>query len=353
MPGAPPSVGSVMTPEEAAVPEVSMWAGGYTADSGGAGIGITGLAIDAITGDLAVVGTAVETPSPSFLLAHGEMVYAVGEAADRVEAFRRGPGGSLRWAGGQPSGGSGPCHLHVVDGLLLTSHYGDGTVAVHPLQEDGGIGEAVQLLTAQGSGPRPQQDGPHAHSTLHVGGGVVLSADLGTDTVFVHALRDGRLDRVAGVVLPPGTGPRHLALLDSGRVLVVGELDGTLHALEGAGASWRIAASTSGAAEPDARDSAAEVQVSADGRRAYVGLRGSDRIAVVGIAEDGALTPLAAFDCGGAVPRHHVLVDDRLHVANQASGTVTSFRLDAETGLPTGAPAVIAVPSPTYLLPAG
>jgi 6-phosphogluconolactonase len=342
----------VMTPEEAAVPEVSMWAGGYTADSGGSGIGITGLALDPATGGLAVVGTAVETPSPSFLLAHGDMVYAVGEAAGRVEAFRRGPGGSLRWAGGQPSGGSGPCHLHVVDGLLLTSHYGDGTVAVHPLAEDGTIGEAVQLLTAEGSGPRPQQDGPHAHSTLHVGGGVVLSADLGTDTVHVHELRDRRLDRVAGIALPPGTGPRHMALLGSGRVLLVGELDGTLHALEGTGTAWRLTATTPCAAEPDDRDSAAEVQVSADQRLAYVGLRGSDRIAVVGVGEDGSLAPVAAFACGGTTPRHHALVGDRLHVANQDAGTVSSFRLDPGTGLPVAGPVVLAVPSPTYLLPA-
>ncbi|KZC94878.1 lactonase family protein [Clavibacter tessellarius] len=342
-----------MTPEEAAVPEVSMWAGGYTSDSGGSGIGITGLAVDAVTGEPAVVGTAVETPSPSFLLARGDVVYAVGEAADRVEAFRRGPGGSLRWAGGQPSGGSGPCHLHVVDDLLLTSHYGDGTVAVHPLAEDGAIGEAVQLLGAEGSGPRPQQDGPHAHSALHVGDGVVLTADLGTDTVHVHVLRDGRLERVGGVDLPAGTGPRHLALLDSGRVLLVGELDGTLHALEGAGTMWRIAASTPCAAEPDPRDSAAEVQVSADRRLAYVGLRGSDRIAVIGIDADGRLAPVSAFDCGGTTPRHHVLVGERLHVANQGSGTVTTFRLDPAMGLPTGAPAVLPVPSPTYLLPVG
>lgn len=339
-----------MTPEEAAVPEVSMWAGGYTADAGGTGVGISALAVDALTGEIAVVGTAVETPSPSFLLAHGEMVYAVGEAADRVEAFRRGPGGSLRWAGGQPSGGSGPCHLHVADGLLLTSHYGDGTVAVHPIRDDGSLGEAVQLLAAEGSGPRPQQDGPHAHATLHVGGGVILSADLGTDAVHAHELRDGRLVRIGSLALPPGTGPRHMALLASGRVLLVGELDGTLHALEGQGASWRVVASTTCAAEPDARDSAAEVRVFADERLAYVGLRGSERIAVVGVGPDGALAPVAAFDCGGAMPRHHVLVGDRLHVANQASGTVATFRLDPATGLPTSGPAVIAVPSPTYLL---
>ncbi|WP_310889625.1 lactonase family protein [Clavibacter capsici] len=104
---------------------------------------------------------------------------------------------------------------------------------------------------------------------------------------------------------------------------------------------------------PDPRDSAAEVQVSADGRLAYVGLRGSERIAVVGIGEDGALAPVAAFDCGGAVPRHHALLGDRLHVANQGSGTVASFRLDPATGLPVGAPTIIAVPSPTYLLPVG
>jgi 6-phosphogluconolactonase len=93
------------------------------------------------------------------------------------------------------------------------------------------------------------------------------------------------------------------------------------------------------------------VRVSADERLAYVGLRGSERIAVVGISADGALAPVAAFDCGGEMPRHHVIVDDRLHVANQASGTVASFRLEPATGLPTAAPAVIAVPSPTYLLP--
>ena len=70
------------------------------------------------------------------------------------------------------------------------------------------------------------------------------------------------------------------------------------------------------------------------------------------IDADGGLAPVAAFDCGGAMPRHHVLVADRLHVANQASGTVTTFRLDPATGLPAAAPVVLAVPSPTYLLPA-
>ena len=165
-------------------------------------------------------------------------MYAVDEANARVEAFSRvgefgADGFELVPLGGQDTSGPAPCHLAVTEHWLYVANYTSGVIDVFPLAADGTIGPAAQSLTASGRGPKPEQDGPHAHSTFL--GPTVLTADLGLDQVHLHRRRDGWLTRTGSLELPAGTGPRDFASPaggDGSLVYLIGELAASVFALQ-------------------------------------------------------------------------------------------------------------------------
>lgn len=322
--------------------EQFFFTGGYTENMGGVAEGI-GLARTRQDGSLEFLGTAVETSSPSFLVeGSGGVIYATDEGNGRVDAFRRGDGTTLIPLGGRDSSGQYPCHVSVTAGHLYVSNYGDGSIDVFLRESDGSLGELVQSLQGAGSGPREDQDGPHAHATLVVGD-TVLSADLGSDQLHVHSVVDDGLVRTGSGSLPAGTGPRDL--LHADRLYVLSELDNAILAVDENGA---ITAGGTTVAEWSDGDHAAALAI-LDGF-IYTGLRGSNRLAIVR-ADD--LSPVAAIPTRGDWPRHLVVQKNVLHVANQRSSTVTSFRIEAGTGMPVPLGEPEHVPSPTYLLPIG
>ncbi|MBK4346630.1 lactonase family protein [Lacisediminihabitans changchengi] len=343
------------------------WVGSYTASMGGQARGI-GWAQTRDDGTLEYRGVAAEASSPSFL-AHGHpnsvgagILYAVDEAAARIEAYRVVAPGMLEPLGGQATSGAAPCHISVTQDHLYVANYVGGTADRFTLNVDGSVGELVDTLRGTGSGPHAAQEGPHLHSTLPVGESV-LSADLGSDLVREQRLVGGQRDPaeatfaidetirpdspslmlVAETEFPPATGPRDLLLTD-GEIFALGELSGALFRLNEHGA---ILASGRSVADWAPGDHAAAL--AAYGDWLYTGLRGSNRIAV---AHRGDLAPAFSLPTGGDWPRHLIVAGETLHVANQLSSTVTSFRLDRTTGIPTPVGAPAAVPSPTYLLPA-
>lgn len=330
--------------------------GGYTDSSGGHAQGIS-LVRPNDDGALLFAGLAAAASSPSFLV-HGEregVLYAVDEAGNRVLSFAGGAEGPMRSLGWQRSSGTAPCHLSATRDWLYSSNYGTGEIDVFPLGHDGSIGPLYDSVVpgACALGPHLAQDGPHAHSTLVLGGTArgetVLGADLGCDTVAVHRWIDGRLTRLCSIDFPPGTGPRDIAAGPDGRVFVLGELSGAVFELTGLDTDAPgISRSGPSTAVPVAGDHAAGLVISPDGRRLYTGLRGSNRIAVVRVAD---LTPVEAVDCGGDWPRHLAIDGGTLLVACERSGTVSVLPIDEKTGVP-GPGSSIEVPTPTYLLAA-
>ncbi|MEO7147660.1 MAG: beta-propeller fold lactonase family protein [Terrimesophilobacter sp.] len=327
-----------------------LWMGAYTANMGGDGRGICALRLS--DHGLQYQGVAAVAGSPSFLVhsANGGMLYAVDEGSGRVEAFARtGRGAELVPVGGQPTTGTTPCHLSVTPEWLYASNYGSGSVDVFPLAEDGSVGPVAVTLnpaieTGTASGPAEEQDGPHAHSTLTFGD-TVLVADLGSDRVFVYRWRDGRLDLDTAIEFPAGTGPRDFVVSPvAGKVFVLGELDGSVFTLGGGRNLKIMRAGHTGAV---AGDHAAGLAIDSGGRFLYTGLRGSNRVVVL---DSLTLEPIAEVPSGGTIPRHLCLVGATLLVANQESGTVASFRIDAETGVPTPSGQPLFVDSPSYLL---
>ncbi|BDI23025.1 beta-propeller fold lactonase family protein [Herbiconiux sp. L3-i23] len=343
--------------------ERTVWVGAYTTLSETPSAGITAMTRLA-DGGLEVVGTAVEAPDPSYLLRdprRRDIVYAVDEGGRGVQSFRRTSEHRLEPIGWVATNGDYPCHLGFRESragaFLDVSCYGDGGVVVHPVDDDGRIGEPVQTLAGTGSGPHAEQDGPHAHSTLRVDG-LVLSADLGSDDVHVHEVRsDGMLDRVDSLRLPAGTGPRDLIRHPSGAVWVLGEHGKTVTVLVPIARGFRLGETVPLAPHAQlgdvAADQAAALSVSADGTRAFAGLRGSNRIAVLAAdLDDASPHPVGTFDAAVEWPRHHLLEVDIVHVAGERSNTVVSLRLDPLTDGAALIGAPVPVAAPTFLLPA-
>jgi len=325
-----------------------IWVGGYTDDMNGSAQGIAILR-GAEDGHLENHGLAVAADSPSFLTNSGDTLYAAGEGARVVTAYRIADD-ELHFLGVQDTSGELPCALAVLGDrdALAVACYGDGTLDVHPLAEDGAIGKTGQSLRGVGKGSRINQDGPHAHAAIQVDATTVLSADLGTDDVYIHSFESGLLTRTGSLRFPAGSGPRDFLLHPSRRVFLLSELSNEVFILERQGARYAI---TEHVGLPGAKvgDHAAALALSADGRYLYSALRGSDQIAVLAVSGDGAkLVPIGAVSSGGGWPRHIVMDGEYLRVANQLTNSVASFTLGAD-GLPIQHSSLV-VQSPTYLL---
>ncbi|MER5946740.1 lactonase family protein [Streptomyces sp. NPDC001904] len=317
--------------------------GSFTAAGGP---GIVTAELNTRDGSLTVLDATDTLPDPSYLAVSGGLLYAVSETREgAVAAFRTDATPVQLAAPPVPVDGAGPTHLAVRDGRVLTANYNSGSVTSLPLRADG-VPDAAgrDVLVHTGSGPHPQrQQAPHAHQILpDPSGRWAVSVDLGTDSVRVCALDDGRLTLHHETALRPGSGPRHLAFHPSGaHVYVLNELTPTLTVCrwDAADGSLKPLAelpvlpgdSTNGDAYPS------EVVVAPDGRFLWTATRGEDVISVFALdGTGGTATLLTTVPCGGHWPRD-LAIDPSgrfLYAANERSGDVTWFTVAPETGVP-------------------
>lgn len=349
-----------------AIPDMDtlIWTGSYTADNGGMGSGIGAIASRA-DGRLTWLGVAAVADSPSFLATHPwlPVVYAVCEKAQIVRAYRRTAGFRLEAMGNAWPAGPAACHVAVDPHgrFLVVACWGDGQVLLYELDKDGGIVDrfaAAAAVDPHDAGEKESGRPSRAHASLMLQDHRVMTTDLGRDLVRVWCYVPGAgllLDHE--VVLPKDSGPRHLVQHESGNVLVVTECSIQVAVLSISPAAGHYAlisygpATFGGAQDGDA---AAEIALAPDGRHAYVGVRGSNRISVLAVQSNGTqLRPLADIPSGGDWPRHHLVRDGQLHVAHERSGDVATFALNPETGMPgtpiqrlrTGSPTALVIAS--------
>lgn len=280
---------------------------------------------------------------PSFLAVHpnGQHFVATSEA---------GPGElvayeidtetvTLKEINRQSSNGDHPAHVCIDDSgkWVLSVNYSGANLNSFPLHGDGSIGELVDSIPHEGSGPNAErQDAAHPHSVFQIPGtDTFLVSDLGTDTIYAYALdkKTGKLDLKAITKTAPGAGPRHLAFHPlKAYVYSVEELHSAVTVYELA-ESGSLSALQTVSAIPDnfkETNTSAEIAVSANGRFLYASNRGHDSIAAFEIQHDGKLKELAVMPTGGAGPRHFTLSsnDQQLIVCNENSGTITTMEID-------------------------
>ncbi|WP_078883728.1 lactonase family protein [Streptomyces sp. NRRL S-340] len=318
-----------------------LYLGTYTsAEGGGTGIGLA--VYDPVSGAVAGRGTLTGVADPSYLAVHpdGRTLYAVEERQEgRVSAVRL---ADRRPLGSRDTGGAGPCHLsvHPSGRWLLSANYQSGSVAVHPIDASGALGERTDLVTHTSPPPGPGQQGPHAHQVVtSPDGGHVLAVDLGTDTVYTYRLdpRAGRLTEVSRARTRPGAGPRHLAFHPGGRyAYLANEVDDSVAVCAYDPPTGRL---TVGKEQPTGSGAGtnypAQFAVTADGRFAYLANRGDNTLARYAVEADGArLRLLDTVPVAGDFPRQIALSPDGrlLFAANQKSGTVSVFHVDRASG---------------------
>ena len=360
----------------ASIAPVDLWCGSYTADAQGAGLGI-GMIRSESSGELTWLGIATHVPSPSFVAQHPALpvIYAVGEADGLVYAYcMKGarentdevglvrpvakPGLVRLQALGEPwNAGEAACHVAVdpAGRFITVTCWGNGSILLYELDAVGAMTArfpAEPAADPHGDSGRPSR----AHATLVLPDGRLATTDIGFDVLRIWRYEPGiGLVSDHEVVLPFGSGPRHLALHPSGHVYVVSEYSIEVFVLEADAVGHYVLANTVPATAEGARpgDAAAEISIDESGQFVYVSVRSSNRISTLSVhAGGGRLEPVADVSCAGDGPRHHLQLGDRLHVANQRSNSVASFRLDPESGVPVELLGIIDVGSPTCLAPA-
>jgi 6-phosphogluconolactonase len=323
---------------------------------GGYGSAIETFSFDPSRGALATAALTENVPeSPTFLALdeRRQLLFAISEKAGadkpepgRATSFRVDAAtGRLTklndvWSGG---GNTVSVQLSRSGQALLTasSSTAEGRVAVIPVGEDGTLSEPSDSQIA----------GKNAHGQAQsVDGRFVYVVCRGSEHVAQYRFdeRAGKLQplSVPSVSLPKPSGPRRIAvhptlpvayvILDwSGEVVTYqiaesGELQrpSTLSIFP-PGKAPQAAAGTM---------TAAELEVSADGKTLYASTRTPDcqSIAILRVDARGNLTLVANEHGSGLIqgPRHFLLSPDNrfLFVANQDNDTVLAFAVTPETG---------------------
>src|SRR6266480_6980238 len=147
------------------------YVGCYTGGSNARGISV--FHYDAASNAMTLVSIVAPVSSPSFVVldANKKFLYSGNESgAGSASAFAvNASTGALRFLNSVGAGGQ-PAHVavHPAGKHLLTANYTGGTVAVFPIQADGSLGSAPQIISHFGElGPNAgRQEAPHPHMVL-------------------------------------------------------------------------------------------------------------------------------------------------------------------------------------------
>lgn len=299
-------------------------------------------------------------PGQGFLYAVNEVQSFAGQAGGGVSAFSINPMfGELTPLDEQFSHGEDPCYISVeqTGRFALTANYTSGSVAMFPIQTDGRLGPASEVIQHSGSSVHPErQTGPHAHCILpDPTNRFAIVADLGLDKVLIYRmdLEGGRLYKHAEVDVPAGAGPRHLTFHPNSRyAYLINELNSTLtsyryHADAGTFEALQTVPALPG--DFKGENLCADVHVSPDGNYLYGSNRGHDSIICFLIDENtGRLTFVNHTSTEGREPRNFAISPDGafLLVANQKTNNIVTFKIDPASGqlFKTGYQAKVSMP---------
>lgn len=225
--------------------------------------------------------------------------------------------------------GTVACHLSVSqDGKdVYAANYSSGSVSK--------VGE--KLVVHEGKGPHPsRQTAPHTHiAILTPDEKYVVVCDLGIDKIFFY---DRNLEVVSITEMPAGSGPRHIAFSNDGKLIYcVTELSNEVIVLKYEDGKAEIVSEGVSTLPEDYKggNTASAIRLSKDGKYLYVANRGHNSIVAFSVDEEKVSEPEFS-SCGGKTPRDIYIVDDILLCANQDTDTVMTFKVNGKNIEPTG-----------------
>jgi 6-phosphogluconolactonase len=289
-------------------------------------------------------------PSKRFLYAVSEVDNHAGQKQSAASAYAINPAtGQLSLINHVSSPGLGACHIALSPDArhVVIANYGNGSVAVLPVNGDGSLGEATDYVEHHGHGPHPNQDSAHAHcTTFSPDGKIAYVNDLGIDKVMAYRLEGGKLvpHKIPFLSVASGAGPRHVAFHPNGREgYIINELDNTIDVVDYDAKTGELRPKQTISTLPDDYNQVsycADVHVHPNGKFVYGSNRGHNSIALFMIGATGLLMPAGHFSTRGNWPRNFAIDPggQRLWVANHRSDDVFAFNIDPHSGelTPTG-----------------
>src|ERR1700719_259884 len=336
--------------------------------------GIYAYWFDAGTGKLKAAGLPAESADPSFVAVHpsGKYLYAVNEVGE-VGGQKRGAvgaftiddrTGALKLLNQVATRGAGPCHISLdrTGKYVLVANYDGGSVASFPVREDGSLGEVAGFVQHSGSSVnKERQEGSHAHWLgVSPDNRFAIEANLGLDEVPVFHFKasTGDLTPVLPVVkVHAGAGPRHFAFHPNGKfAYLLTEMENAVTVFSYKGNNGSLSAlQTISTLRGDysGPKEAAELVVHPAGKFLYASNRaGVDSVTAFAIDRvKGTLKLIGEFPTMGKMPRNFAIdpTGRFLLAANQESGNIVVFRIDATTGPLTPTGEVVEVPAPVCI----
>jgi 6-phosphogluconolactonase len=346
--------------------ELYLFVGTYT---NGNSKGIYVYKFNTATGDGTAVST-IKANNPSYLAIapDGKHIYSANESegSGSVGAYAFDPEtGTLRLLNSQSAQGRSTCYISEDRSMkwVVVANYSSGSLAALPLNTDGSLAPAAQVIRHSGSGVnRERQEQAHVHSTIFSPDEKFLYvADLGTDKEYIYRFDPTRpvpltdaADSFASV--KPGSGPRHIVFHPTEPFLyLISEMSGTIDAFRYDKNSGKLTpfqrirtTVKSFTGDPGSAD----IHIRPDGKFLYASNRGeSNTLAVFAIGKDGRLTNKQYLPVNGKHPRNFVIDPSGrfLLVANRDTDNIVVFAIDPLTGLLKATGKTLEVPNPVCL----
>jgi 6-phosphogluconolactonase (cycloisomerase 2 family) len=256
--------------------------------------------------------------------------------------------------------GKESCHITLLDREVVVADYTSGTLTLYPLDAQGNVEGAPRLLRYEGSGPHRRQKSPHIHSSaLSPDGKTLAVVDLGSDRVYLYAVKEGRVaEQRTSIAIPAGCGPRFSVYSHDGSLLyVLTELSDEVLVYRTADNALLNRYPISG----ENPEGGAHIALSPDGRYLYASMRVSstskaneckvsDGVAIFRCLKNGKLKKIHYLPTGGH-PRHFAISKDgnALVVACRDDDAIELYPLNSKNGLPSGRVERYSVPRPVYV----
>jgi 6-phosphogluconolactonase len=310
------------------------------------------------SGKLAYLSQIEGVSNPSYLCVSKDnhFVYAVNEDGKDggVSSFTFQPNdGKLTFLNRQKSEGADPCYISVDEDRknVFVANYSSGSLAVLPVNKDGSLQPASQVIQDKGKGAdASRQEGPHVHTAyFSPGEKYLLYTDLGTDKLNILRYRASNPQPLspatpAFVDVTPGTGPRHITFSNNKKYMYL------LHEM---GSNINVYNFNGGKPQqvqtikmlPDGfkgTNGAAAIHLSPNGKFLYATDRlDASALLVYAINEEnGQLTFVQRISTYGKNPRDFAIDPSGkfLLAANQDSDTIFVYKIDQANGklYPTG-----------------
>src|SRR5215213_10688209 len=341
--------------------------GTYTEHEGSQSKGIYVYQMDPANGTLTLQRDVRGVLNPSYLEIHPgrKFIYAVnelrefaGEKTGGVSAFSiDSESGEIDLLNAYSSRGQDPCYISIeqTGRFALVANYSGGNAAMLPIQADGRLGPASDVVQHSGSSVHPErQTAPFVHSIVpDPTNRFAIAADLGGDKLVIYEmdLQHGKLKKHSEVKVQPGAGPRHSIFHPNGHYLyLINELNSTVIVYRydsEAGSLEEIQTISTLPQDYEGENLCADLHIY--GNYLYASNRKHDSIAWYRIDESsGRLSYEGEVPSGGREPRGFAIDPSGrfLLAAHERSDSVVIFQIDPATGklLKTGHEAKVSHP---------